>query len=659
MIETQRSSAHPKVFVSYRKTDTEGVAGRLAAALGARFGEHRVFFDRHTIAAGERFDDRIETAVANAEVVLVLIGTQWLRAQDRHGRRRLSQRDDWVRREVVIALTRGRPIIPLLVNGAELPDKEALDDEPELVNLTTLQATVLRESEWKTDLAKIFKRIVRLAPDASSGLPPVVDPPRLAWRTDTPVNAPPLDLQTAVGLERGHLIALVEGIDAADLLSVLRDGEARLLAAVHADSAAPQLPLRNWTRLRPERINAEVATRAALLAQCDPYAEPDKRRGTPDAEPATGLVIGIDQASYADQHRGIESAIGVFAAGLSDRSTQAVVFVLRERTSSDSRPLAAHLRGLIARACPGIHPLDLVLGHRRPIQRLADEACADHVWAALTRLDAMDDVDQLSPETLIGLLAEDLEPPCDLVVLDRSLLALRDRPKLAAILVEAIAKTAEPRLRRDILHLICAEPLLVEAWVRGLLSRSIPRIELFDLIPTAGVGSVLDPLVIGLLRVSDRYPLLAENARDMLSRMLDDFPVDPIVRRLVDQRETPDSTRLRLSWPGLFEDLRSVQWGQARSVLDAGPSSGLEAEGLIEILSVDSPGVWWALTARPLAHAALGRLLAQPAEKRAVFGLCTRQEWKTITRRPILAEQVLACRGFRSLVFGPPVDRPT
>ena len=655
MIETQRSSAHPKVFVSYRKSDTEGVAGRLAAALGRRFGEHRVFFDRHTIAAGERFDNRIETAVANAEVVLVVIGTQWLRAQDEHGRRRLSQRDDWVRREVVIALARGRSIIPILVNGAERPPKRAFVDEPELVNLTKLQATALRESEWETDLAGLFEQIVRLAPDTSSGLPP----PRLAWRIDTQVNAPPLDLQTAVGLERGHLIALVEGIDAADLLSVLRDGEARLLAAAEADSAAPQLPIRNWTRLRPERIDAAVATRAALFAQCDPFAEPDERRGTPDAEPATGLIIGVDQASYADQHRGIESAIGVFAAGLSDRSTQAVVFVLRERNSSDSRPLVAHLRRLLARACPGIHPLDLVLGHRRPIARLSDEGCADHVRAALERFDALEVVDQLSPETLIGLLAEDLEPPCDLVVLDRSLLALGDRPKLAAILVEGIAGTAEPRLRRDILHLICAEPLLVEAWVRGLLLSSIPRIELSDLIPSAGVGSVLDPLVIGLLRVSDRYPPLAEKARETLCRVLDDFPVDPIVRRLVDQREAPDSPRLRLDWPGLSEDLRPLQWGQARSVLDAVPSSGLTAEGLIEVLQVDSPGVWQALTARPLAQAALERLLAQPAEKRAVFGLCTRQEWETITRRPILAEQVLACRGFRSMVFEPPVDRHT
>ena len=80
-----------------------------------------------------------------------------VRAQDKYSKRRIDDPNDWVRHELVYALQRKLPIIPLLVMNAELPEREGLPTA--LQPLTNYQAFVFRENDWETDLGRLLTRL--------------------------------------------------------------------------------------------------------------------------------------------------------------------------------------------------------------------------------------------------------------------------------------------------------------------------------------------------------------------------------------------------------------------------------------------------------------------------------------------------------------------
>ena len=86
-----------QVFISYRRQETSHLAGRLYDRLAERFGEDRVFMDVDSIEPGLDFSDAIQQAVGSSDVLLALIGRNWLTATDEAGRRRLDDPDDLVR----------------------------------------------------------------------------------------------------------------------------------------------------------------------------------------------------------------------------------------------------------------------------------------------------------------------------------------------------------------------------------------------------------------------------------------------------------------------------------------------------------------------------------------------------------------------------------
>lgn len=114
------------VFISYRRDDTVGYAGRLYDSLIAALGRNLVFIDIDSIRAGENFVDVIEKRIASCSVVVVVIGKAWLSSTDDRGRRRLDDPDDFVRLEIVSALRQTTPVIPVLVGGAKMPRPEDL-----------------------------------------------------------------------------------------------------------------------------------------------------------------------------------------------------------------------------------------------------------------------------------------------------------------------------------------------------------------------------------------------------------------------------------------------------------------------------------------------------------------------------------------------------
>jgi hypothetical protein len=85
------------IFISYRRDDASGHAGRLFDRLAARFGRDRVFMDVTDIAPGEDFTPVIETNIGAAELLVAVIGPQWISATDEKGTRRIDQPYDLVR----------------------------------------------------------------------------------------------------------------------------------------------------------------------------------------------------------------------------------------------------------------------------------------------------------------------------------------------------------------------------------------------------------------------------------------------------------------------------------------------------------------------------------------------------------------------------------
>jgi hypothetical protein len=117
------------IFISYRRDDTEGYAGRLFQDLRERFGKDSVFMDVAGIEPGRDFRRVIEQQVASCGVLLAVIGKSWLTVVDQQGQRRLDDAYDFVRLETASALKRDIPVIPVLVQQAEMPRPEQLPED--------------------------------------------------------------------------------------------------------------------------------------------------------------------------------------------------------------------------------------------------------------------------------------------------------------------------------------------------------------------------------------------------------------------------------------------------------------------------------------------------------------------------------------------------
>jgi hypothetical protein len=143
--------AEPGVFISYRREDAAGHAGRLYDWLTRRFGEHGVFIDVAAIGPGERWRDRIGNVLEACWAVLVVIGPQWLTPKDGTGKPRIWDVDDVLRNEVETALRRDDvEVIPVLVEGARMPKSEDLPEE--LSELRERNAAELSDVRWRYDV---------------------------------------------------------------------------------------------------------------------------------------------------------------------------------------------------------------------------------------------------------------------------------------------------------------------------------------------------------------------------------------------------------------------------------------------------------------------------------------------------------------------------
>jgi Heavy-metal resistance protein CzcE/TIR domain len=160
------------IFISYRRDDTEGHAGRLFEDLCDRFGKDAVFMDVAGLEAGRDFRRAIEQQIASCGVLLAVIGKNWLTVADAQGRRRLDDPYDFVRLETAGALKRDIPVIPVLVHQAEMPHAEDLPDD--LKDLAFRNGVELAHARWASDVKLL---IAALMPYVDETPPPPAPPP--------------------------------------------------------------------------------------------------------------------------------------------------------------------------------------------------------------------------------------------------------------------------------------------------------------------------------------------------------------------------------------------------------------------------------------------------------------------------------------------------
>lgn len=197
-----------KVFLSYRREDTAGVAGRIFDRLEAHFGRDNVFMDVDAIPFGVDFRDHIREAVGRCDVFLAVIGPAW--SGESGGRRRIDSPRDFVRLEVEAALARGIPVIPVLVAGSDMPAEDSLPAS--LGPLTYRNAIVVDQGrDFRVHVERLIRGIVyhfgRKAA-AAPPPPPPPPPPPVSADEDEDVFLPPDPPPRAVSDEDDEFILL-------------------------------------------------------------------------------------------------------------------------------------------------------------------------------------------------------------------------------------------------------------------------------------------------------------------------------------------------------------------------------------------------------------------------------------------------------------------
>jgi len=149
-----------KIFISYRRSDSADITGRIYDRLVNIFGRNIIFKDVDSIPLGLDFKEYLDKKVGECHVLLAVIGDRWLEAGGKTGIKRLDDPADFVRIELESALARNIPVIPLLVRGAQMPAEESLP--PSLRKLVFRNGTPIRpDPDFHRDVDRLIRALQR------------------------------------------------------------------------------------------------------------------------------------------------------------------------------------------------------------------------------------------------------------------------------------------------------------------------------------------------------------------------------------------------------------------------------------------------------------------------------------------------------------------
>ncbi len=184
-----------RIFISYRRADTSGYVIAIYDRLAKQYDPAHIFRDLDTIDYGDDFVERLEQAVQSCDVLLAVIGRNWVSVTDSNGRRRLDNPHDFVRLEVATALRRGIRVIPLLVGGASMPYADELPDD--LKSLSRRNALEVSDRDFHPHMDRLIHAIDRIlgrgkqSPTVTSDIskqPDTLDIPRIPQIDTLPLD---------------------------------------------------------------------------------------------------------------------------------------------------------------------------------------------------------------------------------------------------------------------------------------------------------------------------------------------------------------------------------------------------------------------------------------------------------------------------------------
>lgn len=149
-----------KIFISYRRADSAGHAGRLYDSLCSHFGADRVFMDVDDIHPGEDFVQILDETERSCSALMVVIGKSWLGP-------RLNEAQDFVRREIAGGLRANLRVFPVLVQGAKMPEEGELPAE--IAALAHVQAIEIRDERFRQDSTDLIAALDKVVLVASNG----------------------------------------------------------------------------------------------------------------------------------------------------------------------------------------------------------------------------------------------------------------------------------------------------------------------------------------------------------------------------------------------------------------------------------------------------------------------------------------------------------
>lgn len=129
-----------RIFISYRRADAQWAVDSIYAKLAARFSDEEIFMDVENIPLGVNFQNFIDQQIISCDIMLVVVGQDWIDAVDEDGNRRLDNSSDFVRVEIESALENKKLIIPLFLDGVKnIPAKKLPESIKELSLLNGIQ----------------------------------------------------------------------------------------------------------------------------------------------------------------------------------------------------------------------------------------------------------------------------------------------------------------------------------------------------------------------------------------------------------------------------------------------------------------------------------------------------------------------------------------
>jgi hypothetical protein len=158
------------IFISYRRSQTAHVAGRLADRLRQHFGPDNVFVDIDSIPPGTEFLSLLEDSVASSAAVVVLIGPNWADLPGPDGRPRIFEPSDVIAAEIATALERGVPVIPVTVDGARMPTPSQLP--PPLMGISRRNAIPIDAESFNHQVDRLIQHLEDTSvPPANTDIP--------------------------------------------------------------------------------------------------------------------------------------------------------------------------------------------------------------------------------------------------------------------------------------------------------------------------------------------------------------------------------------------------------------------------------------------------------------------------------------------------------